>query len=38
MWLNCDRKSSFFIWECFLISEVASLILDCCARTKLPYS
>ena len=38
MWLNCDRKSSFFVLECFLISEAASLILDCCMHTKLPYS
>ena len=38
MWLNCDRKSSFFVLECFLILEAASLILDCCARTKLLYS
>jgi hypothetical protein len=37
MWLNCDQKSSFVL-ECFLILEAASLILDCCAGTKLPYN
>ena len=39
MWLNCDKK---IILLCFrvllLISEAASLILDCCVHTKLPYS
>jgi hypothetical protein len=38
MWLNCDKKSSFFILEFFLISEAASLTLDCCVLTKLPYN
>ena len=31
-----NHPSSFRVL--LLISEAASLILDCCARTKLPYS